>query len=192
MIFEVLQVIKEEVNGYFEGNPVSLDNIATIDSDTGDGNNGAGDIILSLLNMQEEVTLKNVPNSYINGTKVTYKNPKIYLNLYILFSANSNTYEESLKSISKIIEFFQAKKVFTQDNTSYDRDLEGMEKLKNFKFNVDFFTPSFEELNYIWGTLGGKQYPSLIYKVSVLEIERNVTAKEGPVIIEVNNILKRN
>ncbi|HHC81177.1 MAG TPA: DUF4255 domain-containing protein, partial [Flavobacteriia bacterium] len=78
------------------------------------------------------------------------------------------------------------------DNTSYDRDLEGMEKLKNFKFNVDFFTPSFEELNYIWGTLGGKQYPSLIYKVSVLEIERNVTAKEGPVIIEVNNILKRN
>jgi hypothetical protein len=192
MIFEVLQVIKEEVNGYFEGNPVSLDNIATIDSDTGDGNNGASDIILSLLNMQEEVTLKNVPNSYINGTKVTYKNPKIYLNLYILFSANSNTYEESLKSISKIIEFFQAKKVFTQDNTSYDRDLEGMEKLKNFKFNVDFFTPSFEELNYIWGTLGGKQYPSLIYKVSVLEIERNVTAKEGPVIIEVNNILKRN
>lgn len=190
MIFEVLQVISEELNNYFEGSPVSLENIATVDDETGDDQNSSSDIILTLLSLQEEFALKNVSNHYINSTDVSYKNPKVNLNLYILFSANNSSYPESLKSISKIVAFFQAKNVFTQDNTNYDRDLEGMEKLKNFKFIIDLFTPSFEELNFIWGTLGGKQYPSVIYKVSLIEIERDIITKKGVVITNINNDLK--
>lgn len=109
-----------------------------------------------------------------------------------MFAANKDTYTESLKHISKVIEFFQSKRIFTQANTSFDRDLEGMDKINDFRFTVDLFTPSFEEMNFIWGTLGGKQYPSVIYKVSVLQVERNVTQSEGSLITEINGSLNKN
>lgn len=195
MIFEVLQIITEEINHFFdteiEEKPVSLDNIAFVESEIGE-DTGMNNIILSLLHTEEESTLKGISNYGIEGTKVLYKNNKIYLNLYIMFSANRTKYTESLKSVSKVIEFFQSKKVFTQSNTHFDRALEGMDKIKNFKFMVELFTPSFEEMNFIWGTLGGKQYPSIIYKVSVLEIERNILHSEGSVITEINGDLNQN
>ncbi|MFC5044848.1 DUF4255 domain-containing protein [Aquimarina hainanensis] len=194
MIFEVLQIIREEVNNFFnatiEEEPVFLDNIAFIDTDVSESSE-TNNIVLTLLHLEEEATLKNVRNYRIEGTKVAYKNNKVYLNLYILFAANRTGYKESLKSISKIVAFFQSKRVFTQANTSFDRALEGMDKIKNFKFLIELYTPSFEEMNFIWGTLGGKQYPSVIYKVSVLEIERDILQAEGSVITEINGSLNQ-
>ncbi|WP_378176288.1 DUF4255 domain-containing protein [Aquimarina sp. SS2-1] len=193
MIFEVLQIITEEINNFFsieiEEKPVSLDNIAFIESETTDNNNTNNNVVLSLLHTEEEATLKNILNHQIEGTKVVYKNNKVHLNLYIMFSANRSDYTESLKSLSKIIEFFQSKRIFTQSNTSFDRELEGMDRIKDFRFTVELFSPSFEEMNFIWGTLGGKQYPSVIYKVSVLEIERDITQSEGSLITEINGSL---
>lgn len=180
MIFEVLQIITEDLNDYLGENAVALANIAMSD---GEGNSpgNSPDISLSLINLQEEFTLKNTPNNYISGTTVSYKNPKVYLNLYVLFSIDKSTYTESLKSLTKIIAFFQGKKVFTHTNTNYD-GIDGLGDLKSFKFITQLYTPSFEELNYIWGTLGGKQYPSALYKVTLLEIEREIITKEGAVI----------
>ncbi|MBW1297695.1 DUF4255 domain-containing protein [Aquimarina litoralis] len=193
MIFEVLQIITEEINNFFnveiEEKPVSLDNIAFIESEGNENSNTNNNVILSLLHTEEEITLKNILNHQIEGTKVVYKNNKIHLNLYLMFSANRSDYTESLKSLSKIIEFFQSKRIFTQSNTSFDRELDGMDRIKDFKFTVELFSPSFEEMNFIWGTLGGKQYPSVIYKVSVLEIERDVTQSEGALITEINGSL---
>lgn len=188
MIFEVLQVVMEEVNAYFGKTTVSLENIANIDQDPDGESNG---VFLSLLNMKEEYALKNTSNHQINGTEVNYRNPKVSLNLYMMFSANNTTYKESLKSISKIIEFFQGKKVFTQDNTNYKKEDEMLD-VKNFRFITDLFTPSFEELNFIWGTLGGKQYPSVIYKVSLIEIERDVTLSKGSLISGLGTSMNNN
>lgn len=189
MIFEVLQVIKEEVNGYLDVNPVTLENIANVDQEGESDTNG---VVLTLVNTQEESTLKNVSNHSINGSDVSYKNPKVNLNLYLLFSANNSAYTEALKSLSKVIQFFQGKKIFTQANTNYQRDDDEMKNLKNFKFRVDLYTPSFEELNFIWGTLGGKQYPSAIYKVSLIEIERDILIGKGAVISSIESNLKNN
>lgn len=185
MIFEILQVITEDINTFFGENNVTLENIANIDSD-GDGVADTNGVLLTLLNLQEETTLKNISNNYISGTEVFYKNPKVNLNLYILFSANNSSYTESLKSVSKVIQFFQGKRIFTQANSNFENTSE-MQNLKNFKFIVDLFTPSFEELNFIWGTLGGKQYPSVLYKISSIEIERDILTDKGTVITEINN-----
>ena len=189
MIFEILEVIKQEVNGFFGENAVSLENIASIESNADGSSTDSNDVLLTLLNMNEEYALKNISNNYISGTKVVYKNPKVNLNLYILFSANNSSYSESLKSISKVIQFFQGKRIFTQANSTFEHTSE-MENLKNFKFIVDLFTPSFEELNFIWGTLGGKQYPSVLYKLSSIEIERDMLIGKGEVISEINNEAK--
>jgi hypothetical protein len=182
MIYEILQIISEELNDYLDENAVALANIADADVE-GNSPGNFPDIALSLINLQEEFALKNIRNDYINNSSVTYKNPKVYLNLFILFSVNKSTYTESLKSLTKLIAFFQGKKVFTQANSNY-QNVDGIENIKSFKFITELYTPTFEELNFIWGTLGGKQKPSVLYKITLLEIERDVIAKEGSVISE--------
>lgn len=195
MIFEVVQIIEEQINLYLEEcgltKSVVAQNIALLESQNEDVNTSLKDkVALTLLNLNEETTLKNVPNHTIENSRIIYKNPIINLNLYLLFSANRDLYVNSLNDISKIIEFFQGKKLFTQSNTLYNRSNIAMSNIENFRFSVELYTPTFEELNFIWGTLGGRQLPSALYKVSMIQIERNISHGQGALINRVKAITK--
>lgn len=187
MIYEVLQILTDEVNNYLESvgleSSVQLDNIALVEQESSDMSNDMSDkVILTMINMDEEKTLKNFQNRVLEDDQYNYRNNRVNLNLYILFSANRTAYIKSLKDISKIVEFFQGKRLFTQANSEYDRFSISMSEVKDFRFTVELYTPTFEELNFIWGTLGGKQYPSALYKLTLVEIERDVPAAiSGPV-----------
>ena len=196
MIFEIIQIITEQVNNYLEeiglDKSVVAENIAFLESQNEDIGTALKDgVALTLINLDEEATLKNFPNHTIENTKTIYKNSIINLNLYLLFSANRDKYLNSLNDISKIIAFFQGKKLFTQANTIYNRNNIAMSNIDNFRFTVELYTPTFEELNYIWGTLGGKQLPSALYKVSMIQIERNIAQAEGQLIGEFTGITKK-
>jgi hypothetical protein len=190
MLFEVIQIITEQVNSYLEecglDKSVVAENIGILESQDENADNLKNKVALSLLNIQEENTLKNFPNKSFEGSKVVYKNNILNLNLYILFSANRDTYLKSLNDISKIIEFFQGKKLFTQANTVYDRNKTAMNNIENFRFSAELYTPTFEEMNFIWGTLGGRQIPSALYKISMIQIERNIPQMEGALISEID------
>lgn len=194
MIFETLQIIREEANTYLKsigGTPdITLNNVATLDQQDVDDLTGGGNsnILCTLVNVQEEFALKNVSNKRITNGTVDYRNPKVSLNLYVLYSFVHGTYSEALKGLNRVVEFFQGKRVFTQTNTSFEREVE-MSDLVSFRFVVDLYTPSFEELNYIWGTLGGKQYPSVMYKISVLEIEREHSLGKSGTVVGLSNEL---
>lgn len=195
MIFEIIQILTEDVNQYLSDigleRSVVAENIAFLESQNENiAQNLLDKVALTLINIKEEATLKNFPNHTYEGTKTIYKNSVINLNLYILFSANRNKYSTSLNDISKIIEFFQGKKLFTQANTIYNRNDVAMGNVENFRFAVELYTPTFEELNYIWGTLGGKQLLSALYKVSLIQIERNVNQNEGTLITQIQGITK--
>lgn len=195
MIFEVIQIITEQVNNYLDeiglDKTVVAENIAFLESQNEIVSANLEDkVALTLINLDEESTLKNFPNHAIENNKTIYKNSVINLNLYLLFSANRNKYINSLNDISKIIAFFQGKKLFTQANTIYNRNNVAMTNIDNFRFSVELYTPTFEELNYIWGTLGGKQFPSALYKVSMIQIERNIAQSEGQLISRVKGITK--
>ena len=177
MIFEVIQILTENVNQYLSDigleKSVVAENIAFLESQNEDIRlNLIDKVALTLIKITEESTLKNVPNRTQEGSRAAYKNSVINLNLYLLFSANRSSYINSLNDISKIIEFFQGKRLFTQANTIYNRSNVAMSTIENFRFTVELYTPTFEELNYIWGTLGGKQLSSALYKVSMIQIER--------------------
>lgn len=195
MLFEVTQIIVEEVNSYLEecglDKSIVAENIALLESQNEAADNLKDKVALSLLNIQEETTLKNFPNQTIQNSKVVYKNKIIHLNLYILFSANRNLYLKSLNDISKIIEFFQGKKLFNQANTVFDRNSSAMANVGNFSFTVELYTPTFEEMNFIWGTLGGRQLPSALYKVSMIQIERNIIKGEGQLITQIDGQTKQ-
>jgi hypothetical protein len=196
MIFEVIQIIEEQVNAYLEEcgltKSVIAENVSILETNNDPRISNIDDnVILTLLNFGEEATLKNFPNKSIEGSKVIYKNHIINLNLYILFSANRSTYTKSLNDLSKIIEFFQGKKLFTQANTVYDRNNTTMSNIENFRFTAELYTPTFEELNFIWGTLGGRQLPSALYKISMIQIERDINQGEGQLITQIDGITKQ-
>ncbi|QDH80424.1 DUF4255 domain-containing protein [Echinicola soli] len=196
MIFEVLKILAGEVNQYFnelemDDSEVILENVAMIDSQQDVAESLKNKLILSMVNLREEITMKNFSNHQIEEDMVNYKNPKLNLNLFLIFCANRTVYKKSLSDLSRILEFFQHKKVFTQSNTSFDRELDEMSGIKNFRFTMELFTPTFEELNYIWGTLGGRQLPSVFYKLNLVQIERDLPISQQGVITEISRNYKQ-
>ncbi|WP_339712373.1 DUF4255 domain-containing protein [Cyclobacterium amurskyense] len=195
MIFEVFQILKEQINHYFEevgmeNSELVIDNIALAEGAAEAADGMRDKMVLTLVNLHEEGTLKNFSNHYVNDNKVQYRNRVINLHLFLLFSANRNVYSNSLIDLSAVINFFQGKKRFTQANTVFNRELEAMENVGNFNFTVELYTPTFEEMNFIWGTLGGKQLPSVLYQLNLLPMERDMTHSEGPLIESVHSDVK--
>ena len=180
MIFETLTILSKEISAYLDSSNVVVDNISALEQGDEEGTMD-NKLVITLLNIEEEKTLKNFPNTTVKDGRVQYKNPVVNVNLFVLFSANRSNYGFSLTDISKVIEFFQGKRVFTQANTTFVRE-GGLLNLGSFHFTAELYTPSFEELNFIWGTLGGRQLPSVLYKVSIVEIERgNVVGESGQI-----------
>ena len=188
MIYETLEIVMDQITKYLDTKPnddsvLVLENIAKQDDVTVTRLNDR--VAVSLLNMEEEATLRNFPNTTLKNGKTIYKNNKVNLNLYVLFAANRTAYDKALVSINNIVEFFQSKKVFTQVNTPFTPASTIFDELKEFKFIVDLYTPTFEQLNYIWGTLGGKSVPSVLYKISIIKIESDNIKDTGQPITNV-------
>ena len=178
MIDVSLQFIRDEINKFIQQklnliDSVKLDNISKVLEDSG----AEKKIYLSLLNLEED-RLSRSPENFVKiDNKIIYKNPKLYLNLYCLFVTNQN-YEEGLKQLSLIFRFFQFRNVFTHENfPSMDSGLE--------KLVFELHSLNFEQLNQIWGVLGGKYYPSVLYKMRVITIDEMSTEAEGEPIKEI-------
>lgn len=197
MIYEALSILIGELNSYLASQgldeDVVLDNIAFVENESEATPSMANKVVLTLLNLNEEVTMRNLPNNRIESNKIAYRNNKINLNLYILFSSNKTGYDISLKYLSRILEFFQGKSVFTQANTNFEHSDPILSAMGDFRYTLELYTPTFENLNYIWGTLGGRQLPSALYKMSLVVIDREATLNESPKIIEnIGNISVNN
>ena len=193
MIYETLQILKEQLETYFDsvglGKIIVLDNIALWESGSEDASRIDGKVVLTLLRMDEETTLKNIPNYKIKDGKTEYRNPPVHLNLFVLISANCESYDKSLRSISKTIQFFQGKKVFNAANTVYNRNNVSFDVFEQFRFILELYTPSFEELNNVWGILGGRQLPSVIYRIQLIQIEQDKILESSELISQVGGDL---
>ncbi len=133
--------------------------------------------VLSLVNVEEDRIGKQQENFTKTATGVNYKPAPLYLNLYVLFSMNRNTYADSLKGLAHIIQFFQFQNVFTPiTHPLLDGKIE--------KLVVDLYSLNFEQVNHLWSTMGGKYLPSVLYKVRQVTIDEDVVISEGSFIKE--------
>lgn len=197
MLYHALSIVANELNDHLQLYPqhsgdtshVVLGNLAE-----GWGQNPEnvprGKLNVSVVNIKEEKTLKNLPNTVRNDAKltVTYENPPVFLNFQILVSATHHHYSHALVMLSRAIRFFQYRNVFTQDNVapaSLIYSGSEMDQLSEFKLIFDLYSPTTEELNYLWGTLGGKQLPSVIYIMRLLDLKYKAVQSERGVITEI-------
>lgn len=143
------------------------------------------------MNIKEEKTLKNLPNIVRNDItlRATYENPPVFLNFQILITATDSGYSNALLMLSRAIRFFQSKNVFTQDDVSpasisTNAPPNLLDRLESFKLIFDLYSPSMEEVNHLWGTLGGKQYPFVIYMMRMLDLKYRAVYNESGLITE--------
>jgi hypothetical protein len=142
-------------------------------------------VILSLVNIEEEAALKNAGPLYRNVKTLNYVNPPIYLNLYLLITAHYEKYEDALTRLSNVIQFFQGKNSFSLKNSPPNDMLLNPDTYEDIQLHLEMFSLSFEQLNHLWGSLGGKQWPSVLYKVRLVKITENRITAQGPLIEQV-------
>lgn len=187
MIDQALSFICAEVNAYLQNKLaitdgstlIQLANISWNDTES-NGVNGAdrSNAYLSLVNIEEDRISKSPQNYVRSGTDIIYKNPKLFLNLYVLFSVNLSVYAESLKRLSLIIQFFQYKNVFNPVNSPAIPN--GINELV-----LDLITLSYQDLNNLWGIMGSKYMPSVMYKVRLVNVDENFINGISGLITEV-------
>lgn len=182
-------MIIEQVRTYLDAKPnenseLVLENIEKL-NDPFNNDKLKNKIVVSLLNLEKKRPSKNtLDNQFIKENK-----PKS-IHLYVLFTANYDTYERSLISISNIMEFFQSKKGFTQINTSHPVSNPLFENTREFKCIIDLYTPTFEQLNHLWETLGDKSVSSILYKVSISAIEKSPVGDMRKLVNEISGIIR--
>lgn len=201
MIAHALTIVVNELNKHLEDTYESvapqagLGNLAEgfVTSGPGGGGLSRNLLYLSVVNIKEEKTLKNLPNYARNATtlRVSYENSPVFLNLHILITASHTDYTNALTALSRVIRFFQFRNVFTQDNvapasiTTSSVPINQLDQLEEFKLIFDLYSPTMEEVNHLWGTLGGKQYPFVIYLLRMLELKFRAVHGESGLITEV-------
>ena len=105
MITETFKFLTEELNAYLSqklgvttDQRLVLGNVGkAFDNDTSGNNTLTGRAILSLINVEEDRITKQQDNFIKSDTRITYKSPPLYLNLYVLFAVNRTDYGDSLK-----------------------------------------------------------------------------------------------
>jgi len=148
-------------------------------------NSLAGKAILSLVNVEEDKVAKQQENYSRGDSTTVYKSPPLYLNMYILFSVNKPEYDDCLKWLGHIMQFFQHQQVFTPiTHPNLDPKIP--------RIVVDLFSLNFEQVNHLWSTLGGKYMPSVLYKIRQISVDENLTISESGFIktIQLNEKVK--
>jgi len=197
MISHALFIIQRELADHLDSNypgqhKVILGNLSEGFGQSA-GNVARDSTVLSVINIKEEKALKNIPNYVRDDIKLTakYQNPPVFINMLVLMTATHSNYTIALSTLSRAIRFFQHKNVFTHDNVIpaalTDPTIHELDRFETFKLIFDLYSPSLEESNHMWGTLGGKQYPSVVYMVRMLDLKFNAVESERGLISEVRN-----
>jgi len=156
-------------------------------------------VVFQTVNVREEKTLRNLPNQVRNDTtlRVAYENPPVFLNFTILVAATHTNYLNALLMLSRTIRFFQFRNVFEHGSVApasltTNAPANVLDQVETFRLAFELYSPSMEEVNHLWGTLGGKQLPFMLYTLRPLELKfRSIQAESGLITEVAGNFLSK-
>jgi hypothetical protein len=182
MIYQAVNFLAQQLNDYLSSSDpdanlpadfTQLRNVAHLNDEEVCGLNN---VLVTLVNVSEDNVMKNIAEN-LRGSIGSRTSPK-YLNLYVLFSScNYRSYADSLKVLSQMVSFFEQNPIFTKlADTDQESDMPG------FRLNVDRYAPGFDESNNMWTTMGGKQFPHMLYRVRLIDIPKPVNGPKMGII----------
>ncbi len=193
MISEALALLLAQLNQYLHlldgtppgsSDPAIAGNISQLENQTL-STDLENHVVLTLVNVAEESSLKNsVRAARLDANQTTYQHPPVFLNLSLLFSANYNNYTTAMRRIAQVVAFFQGKKTFSLANSP--GAVTGVSPATELTLHVDLLSLTFEEVNYLWGSLGGKQLPFVLYHGRLLEIRDQRLLDSGGIVQQID------
>lgn len=151
---------------------VKVDSAVTLAED------GAQGVTISLINLEEEAALRNVPVTLRPGNQTLRQEPPVFLNLYLLFAFEFADYETTLIRLGQTAELFQEHRWFAPETQSGAGAVPFPAALERIVMELQGM--NFEALNNLWSILGGTYRPSLVYKLRLVRIQaqRSLQADE--------------
>lgn len=137
-------------------------------------------VVMALTNIQYETVISTYKRSSPAAKgEFNLISPPLYINLFIMFTANfegdRNKYGEALKFISYTISFFQQNSFFNKQN------LPGLDpRITQLAFEMTNLDD--QELSYLIGMFGAKYLPSVYYKVRLLPYQEGDVKAKIPVL----------
>ncbi len=174
MIDDAVEYVRQEVRDYLGlvNQEVIVDHMHVLK----EAPNAQG-VFMSLVNLEQETVLRNTSHVTRLNDTVRYVQPPVWLNIYLLLAFRFQAYSASLTHLSKAIELFQSKPVLSAATAAMGLTFPAtLEKLI-----FDFHNLNLEQLNYMWGLLGGAYLPSVLYKVRLVRVQADTSAA-GPEI----------
>ena len=140
-----------------------------VDSDGSVPHKNQNKIVLTLINLEHESNTQfNSSERTLLSSSIVNIEPEVRFNIDLLFTANFDDYQESLKFLSSTIAFFQAHS--SMDQTEYPNIPVGLESLR---FNI--VNSSYSETHNLWSAMGAKYQPSIIYRAKSIAIKKEQT-----------------
>lgn len=133
-------------------------------------------VLATLVNVAEERTYRSVETveKRPDGTGEIVR-PPLKVCLYVLFVANFADYEEAMKALGQVMGFFHNRPSF------HFASIPGLTGSSG-RMTFELHSMSFEQINHLWGALGSKYMPSVLYKAGLVDVrDRQVEAERAPV-----------
>ena len=173
-IGKLLEIVRKDVERYVENQTSSQleDKVVLANLINQDGSVGIpkDTIAMTLINIAKDDTKGGYPN------RDQYGQGPVNINLYIMFSAYFNTYMEALKHIEYVLRWFQLKSVYTLINTP------NLPVQVGNSLNIELIKMDFDQLSHLWGMLGGKYIPSVVYRMRTISIHETRKSSKIPSI----------
>lgn len=188
IVFEALEFVRRELNAFLKPEREGQDKAVLSSVVMADGAvppDAESSVVMTLINIEREGAASG-PHVYArteNGA-ISKLPPTLNLNLYVLVTGLHQRYDDALKLLSNAIAFFQARPVFTAENVPAiaqdDSPMPFPAGLHRLTFEV--FNLQLQDLSHLWGALGAKHQPSIIYKVRMLTFQEAWASETLPPI----------
>ena len=183
MIAAAVSRVAQELNQTLQRRAQSTENMVVVSSlleaDGQPAAYAADKLAVFLVNLEREAAPNRAMTRVDGGAgRTALSQPPIYLNLLVMFAANfsGGKYPEALKFISHTAAFFQGRPTFDHQNTP-DLDA-GIERL-----TLEIENLSIADLGNLWGILGGRYLPSLLYRMRMVVIDSDQLAAQEPQVV---------
>lgn len=188
MIVEATTLILTGLNQFIhaaDGNPLGTADVAILGTPSLTDDPDAGpalenQVLLTVLNLEEEMALKNGRTAFVENGGVAVRHRPVYLNLFLVFSAHFANYLTALTRLGQVITYFQNHKRF--EPSLFPGVLAGLPADTELSVTMELVTLNLEELNHIWGALGGRSLPFAAYRARlVVMVEDRVAGGGGEI-----------
>ena len=180
---------EQDAANYSTNNVVELQSVIAADGTV--NVTDANHLTIMLAGLDEERREGKRPQYIPTDDKQFLKlNPPVELDLFVLFIAHKKDYGTALRDLSSTVSFFQANPVFDEEKNPslnaavLEPDKKPWQLIERLVFTLH--TLSFEQQNNLWGMLGSKYIPSVVYKVKMITVFETRSKEKTPAITEMN------